>query len=324
MNADGKPVPLRCVLMTISMGVLVLLSACPACTHKNRGSKFEDTSSTVLPSMKIPVLTPPQQNNDTTVGKILRKGTEEQPPKVSPKYSWLFFLKHSDREAKHKRRGHEDSWRNHHSGPVGSPAPSRHHSHHTKHNSREKKLSQFLQLLSNVLLKQKDGELSLTPPSSPSVLPSKVQAAFTCKTVSDIHVEPGEIVEVQNYQRPLLEGSFYRGAGLNVTSGRYTAPFTGLYAFSARLRIDFRKPVQTRDPLCFLRVQLCILSLCEDYLSLQQISSFTSHEIAATITLNGVLYIQAGQYVSLFLENRMDSWLVLEKGSDFSGVLLGQ
>lgn len=326
MNADGKPVPLRCVLMTISMGVLlVLLGACPACTHKNKGPKFEDTTVTVLPSFGTPVLTPPQET-DTTVEKILRKGTGAQTPKLSPKYSWLFFLKHADREAKSKRRGHEDSLRKHHSGPIGSPAPSRHHSHPINHASREKKLSQFLQLLIDVLVKKKDGKHFLAPGSTPTVLPSKVQAAFTCKTIGDIRVESGEIEELQNYQRPLLEGSFYRGAGLNLTSGRYTAPFTGLYAFFARLQIvaDFQKHVPDMDPLALVRVQLCILSLCQENLSLQQIGGFTGSEVAATITLNGVLYIQAGQYVSLYLENRMDSWLVLKEGSDFSGVLLGQ
>lgn len=325
MNADGKPVPLRCVLMTITMGVLlVLLGACPACTHKNRGSKFEDTSITVLPSLGTPVLTPPQETN-TTFEKFLRKGTGAHTPKLSPKNSWLFFLKHSDREAKSKRRGHEDSLRKHHSGPIGSPAPSRHHSHPINHVSREKKLSQFLQLLIDVLVK-KDGKHYLAPGSTPTVLPSKVHAAFTCKTISDIQVEAGEMKELQNYQRPLLEGSFYRGAGLNLTSGRYTAPFTGLYAFFARLQIaaDFQKHAQDTDPLAIVRVQLCILSLCQENLSLQQIGSFTRSKVAATITLNGVLYIQAGQYVSLFLENRMDSWLVLMSGSDFSGVLLGQ
>ncbi|KAM4040211.1 erythroferrone [Anomaloglossus baeobatrachus] len=322
MNADGKPVPLRCVLMTISMGVLlVLLSACPACTHKNKGSKFEDTTVTVLPSLEIPALTPPQKT-DNTAEKISRRGTGAQTSKLSPKYSWLFFLKNSDREAKNKRRGHDDSLRNHHPGPIGPPAPSRHQSHPINHISREKKLSQFLQLLSDVLVKQKDGEH--LHGSLPTMLPAKVLAAFTCRTVSDILVESGEMKELQNYQRPLLEGSFYRGAGLNLTSGRYTAPFTGLYAFYARLQIDFQNHSQHRDPMGFLRVQLCVLSLCQENLSLQQKRSFTSMEVAATITLNGVLYIQAGQYVSLFLENRMESWLVLVKDSDFSGVLLGQ
>ncbi|KAG9494371.1 hypothetical protein GDO78_001951, partial [Eleutherodactylus coqui] len=174
------------------------------------------------------------------------------------------------------------------------------------------------------LMNKKDREHVPAPGSAPTVPPAKVPAAFICKTISDIHVESGEIKELQNYQRPLLEGSFYRGAGLNVTSGRYTAPFTGLYAFFARLQIDFQEPAPHRDRLGFLHLQLCILSLCQENLSLQQISSFSSSEAAATITLNGVLYIQEGQYVSLFLENRMDSWLVLVKSSDFSGVLLGQ
>ncbi|XP_075057818.1 erythroferrone-like isoform X2 [Mixophyes fleayi] len=315
MDAEGKPIPLRCVLMTISMGVLlVLLSAGPACTHKNRGSKFQDQSVTILPSLGIPVLTAPQETG-STLDQPVKKVSAVQSPPWPPRLSWLMFLKHSDRGEKSKRKHHRP-------GPIGPPAPPRHLSHPLNHVLREKKLHQLLQLLIDGLLRQKDGEYTADYGHTTAKLPSKLHAAFSCKTTSDIHLEPGNMREL--YQRPHLEGSFYRGSGLNLTSGRYTAPFTGLYAFFASLHIDFQRNTQERSPYGFLRVQLCILSLCQDNLSLQQISSFTGNEAAATVTLNGMLYVQAGQYLSLFLENRMDSWLVLVKGSDFSGVLLGQ
>ncbi|CAI9533292.1 unnamed protein product [Staurois parvus] len=53
----------------------------------------------------------------------------------------------SDHAAKTKRKGQEESIRHHHSGPYGAPAPPRHQSHTVNHVLREKKLSQFLQLL---------------------------------------------------------------------------------------------------------------------------------------------------------------------------------
>ncbi|KAG9494372.1 hypothetical protein GDO78_001952 [Eleutherodactylus coqui] len=112
--------------MTISMGVLlVLLSACPACTHKNRGSKLEDISNTASPSAEIPMLTPPH-TSDTTVEKVLRKGTGAQTSKLSPRYSWLFFLRHSDREGKSKRKGHEDSPRTVVNYDIGLHVRSKH------------------------------------------------------------------------------------------------------------------------------------------------------------------------------------------------------
>ncbi|KAM5165335.1 erythroferrone [Mantella aurantiaca] len=315
MDADRRPIPLRCVLMTISMGVLlVLLCAGPACTHKNRGSKFQGSSVTVLPSLDLPVLTPPQERD--FISELPDKKRLPWPPKVT----WLMF---SDHAAKSKRKGPAESLRHHHSGPVGAPAPPRHQSHHVNHVLREKKLTKFLQLLSDVLLRQKDSEDTSNYKLVPAITPAKVHIAFTCKTSSDIHVQPGELRELQLYEMSHLEGSFYRGAGLNLTSGRYTAPITGLYAFFARLHIDYQKYTNERLE-GFLHVQLCIHSLCHDNLSLEHILSYTADEVTATITLNGVLQIQAGHYVSLFLENKMDSLVVLLKGSAFSGVLLGQ
>ncbi|XP_040204889.1 erythroferrone-like isoform X2 [Rana temporaria] len=315
MDADGKPIPLRCVLMTISMGVLlVLLCAGPACTHKNRGSKFQEISVTLQPSLGPPELTPPQERDFTS------ELTDKKRPPWQSRYSWLMF---SDHDAKTRRKGGEESKRHHHAGPIGAPAPPRHQSHTVNHVLREKKLSQFLQLLSDALLRQKDGKSTSSYKRTPTIPLPKVHIAFTCKTLNDIHVEPGELREMQLYKMSHLEGSFYRGDGLNLTSGRYTAPYTGLYIFFARLHIDFQKYTNERLQ-GFLRIQLCILSLCQDNLSLEHILSYTANEVTATITLNGVLQIQAGQYVSLFLENKMDSWITLLNGSDFSGVLLGQ
>ncbi|XP_072266214.1 erythroferrone [Pyxicephalus adspersus] len=339
MDANGKPIPLRCVLMTISMGVLlVLLCAGPACTHKNRASKFQENLVTILPSLGLPVLTPPQGREPTS--ELIDK---KRPPWPA-RYTWLMF---SDHATKTKRKGHDESLRHHHPGPIGAPAPPRHQSHHVNHLLREKKLSQFLQLLSDTLLRQKHRETTSNYGRAPAVPPAKLHIAFTCKTKNDIPLEPGEVRELHGslildndniidldndniidhkaHTKPVsdLEGSFYRGAGLNLTSGRYTAPSTGLYVFFARVHIDFQKYTNERLQ-GFLRMQLCILSLCQDKLSLEHIFSYTANEVATTVTLNGILNIQAGQYVSLFLENKMESWIVLLKGSDFSGVLLGQ
>ncbi|KAM9316463.1 erythroferrone [Gastrophryne carolinensis] len=358
MDAEGKPIPLRCLLMTISMGVLlVLLCAGPACTHKNREPSFQleveiynfsvlatlsgvkEASVTIVPLSGTPVLTPPHKTDPSSEDTKV-SGTQSSP--WTPRYSWLMFLKHSDRGAKHKKKGHEVTNRHRHSGPVGPPAPSKHHNQPVNHVSREKKLYQFLQMLTkrsihfrihsvqhsgfttDTLLSKKDGENTLNNKRNTASLPPKVNFAFLCKTSSDVHVEPGNLKELQLYEMPQLEGSFYRGSGLNVTSGRYTAPYTGLYAFFVRLHVDVQKHTSIKIHQGHLHVQLCILSLCQENLSLQEIFSLPANEVTATVTLNGILHVQAGQYVSIFLENKMDSWFVLLKGSDFSGVLLGQ
>ncbi|CAI9533291.1 unnamed protein product [Staurois parvus] len=106
----------------------------------------------------------------------------------------------SDHAAKTKRKGQEESIRHHHSGPYGAPAPPRHQSHTVNHVLREKKLSQFLQLLTDALLRKKVGENTSSYKRTPTISPAKVHIAFTCKTCSDIHVEPGERRELQVYK----------------------------------------------------------------------------------------------------------------------------
>lgn len=42
-----------------------------------------------------------------------------------------------------------------------------------------------------------------------------------------------------------------------------------------------------------------------------------------TISVNGVLYLQAGHYTSVFLDNASGSSLTVRSGSHFSAILLG-
>ncbi|XP_075425634.1 erythroferrone isoform X2 [Ascaphus truei] len=324
MDAVYKPVPLRCVLMTISVGVLlILLCAGPACTHKNRGSK-PHVSVTILPSLEIPVLKTPQED-----ASALEDSTQEVPrlPRRPwpPQESWQLFVKHSDRGANSKRKSQEDTQpRFHHPGPIGPPAPPSHHGHPLNTYSQGKRQHCILQLLRELLTKRQNGKHYSEHGHPLALLPPTVHAAFICRTNGNTNLEPEDERELQLYQMPQEDGSFYRGAGLNLTSGRYTAPFAGLYTFTARLIIDLGKRAKVENPEGFLRVQLCIQSLCQQHLSLQALSSFIGNEVPHTVTLSGVLYLQAGQYVSIFLENWMGFRLVVKRGSDFSGVLLGR
>ncbi|NP_001072387.1 erythroferrone [Xenopus tropicalis] len=311
MDAEYKPIPLRCVLMAISMAVLlILLCAGPACTHKNRSFMFQDKAVTVLPPQVIPRLTPPPE-------PLQRVPQLERPP-WPPRDSWLMLLKNSDRAPNSKKRGQEESLRPCRRGPIGSPAPAKQHSYNPV--LERKKLHHFLQLLSE-LLRRLNGERTEISKYPLALTPSTVHAAFICKLGQHSVLEPGVRKELHQYQQEQEDGSFNRGAGLNLTSGRYTAPFSGLYAFNSRLNIGFPEH-SLLDKTGFLQVQVCIQSLCQKHLSLQQISQISA--APHTLTVHGVLYLQEGQYVSVFLENRMSSSIVVEKGSEFSGVLLGQ
>ncbi|KFQ27848.1 Protein FAM132B, partial [Merops nubicus] len=121
------------------------------------------------------------------------------------------------------------------------------------------------------------------------------------------------------------EGMFHRGLGLNLTSGQYTAPIAGYYTFTARLHIA-RREQQKKMQSCRgnrLRVLICVQSHCQHNSNLETTSQLESGSDLFTISVTGVLYLQAGQYASVFVDNAAGSPLTVQSGSDFSAVLLG-
>ncbi|XP_025933149.1 erythroferrone [Apteryx rowi] len=153
----------------------------------------------------------------------------------------------------------------------------------------------------------------------------RVEAAFHCRTRRNISVEQRSLQELQIYYIPEREGMFHRGLGLNLTSGQYTAPVTGYYTFTATLHI-VHKDHQRKGQQCArnrLRVLICVQSLCQHDSSLETVSRLESSGDLFTVSVNGVLYLQAGQYASVFVDNIARSPLTVQSGSDFSAVLLG-
>ncbi|NXM31045.1 ERFE protein, partial [Oxyruncus cristatus] len=125
--------------------------------------------------------------------------------------------------------------------------------------------------------------------------------------------------------QPETEKMFHRGPGLNLTSGQYTAPITGYYTFTTTLHIVHREPQRKRQ-VCRgtrLRVLICVQSCCQHNRNLETSSRLESRGDLFTITVTGVLYLQAGQYASVFVENAAGSPLTVQSGSDFSAILLG-
>ncbi|NXF18207.1 ERFE protein, partial [Rhodinocichla rosea] len=125
--------------------------------------------------------------------------------------------------------------------------------------------------------------------------------------------------------QPEREEMFHRGPGLNLTSGQYTAPLAGFYTFSSTLHIARREPRRKR-PGCRgsrLRVLICVQSCCQHNSHLESVSQLESSGDLFTISVTGTLYLQAGQYASVFVDNTAGSPLTVQSGSDFSAVLLG-
>ncbi|NXJ40281.1 ERFE protein, partial [Ciconia maguari] len=124
---------------------------------------------------------------------------------------------------------------------------------------------------------------------------------------------------------PERERMFHRGSGLNLTSGQYLAPVAGYYTFTATLHI-VRREQQRKGQPCRgnrLRVLICVQSHCQHNSNLETVSRLESGGDLFTISVTGVLYLQAGQYASVFVDNAADSPLTVQSGSDFSAILLG-
>ncbi|NXD03868.1 ERFE protein, partial [Certhia familiaris] len=149
--------------------------------------------------------------------------------------------------------------------------------------------------------------------------------------------------------QPEREEMFHRGPGLNLTSGQYTAPIAGYYAFSTTLHIGepsvsptalprqsglaltpcsvtARREPRRKGQGCRgsrLRVLICVQSHCQHNSNLETVSQLGSSRNLFTISVTGTLYLQAGQYASVFVDNTAGSPLTVQSGSDFSAVLLG-
>ncbi|KAM7107415.1 LOW QUALITY PROTEIN: erythroferrone-like [Ciconia maguari] len=176
-----------------------------------------------------------------------------------------------------------------------------------------------------------------------------VEAAFHCQTRENISVEQRAQQELRLYYIPERERMFHRGSGLNLTSGQYLAPVAGYYTFTATLHIGepsgtpHRPTGEVQDgshpPLSpsaqeqqrkgqpcrgnRLRVLICVQSHCQHNSNLETVSRLESGGDLFTISVTGVLYLQAGQYASVFVDNAADSPLTVQSGSDFSAILLG-
>ncbi|XP_073928237.1 erythroferrone isoform X1 [Castor canadensis] len=81
-----------------------------------------------------------------------------------------------------------------------------------------------------------------------------------------------------------------------------------------------RGPPRPRDRL---RLLICIQSRCQLNVSLETVMGLEGSSELFTISVNGVLYLQMGQYTSVFLDNASGSSLMVRSGSHFSAVLLG-
>ncbi|XP_009074743.1 PREDICTED: protein FAM132A [Acanthisitta chloris] len=256
-------------------------------------------------------------------------------PRITdPRRTWISFVHRPDDGNTSKRRckGKDKKLRGL-VGPPGPPGPQGPPGAPGAEVTREVLLQEFKEILKEAI----ERRASLAIPAHPSQLPPlllsleevsphrRVEEAFHCKLKGQVTVDKKTLVELQNFQSPLAKGAFLRGTGLNLATGRFTAPVSGIYQFSANIHIDHSElkskvQLRARDNV---RVLICIESLCHRYTSLEVIAGLESNSKIFTIYVHGLLQLQAGQYTSIFVDNSAGAPITIQNGSDFMGMFLG-
>ncbi|XP_054426702.1 erythroferrone [Pteronotus mesoamericanus] len=256
---------------------------------------------------------------------------------LNPRDTWLWFLRHSDKEDRGKDRKLK-------LGLPRPPGPRDPQSPPGTIASSEEQRLELQQQLRAATERQR-GDVERRPAPEDEAEPARgahaaappiqalnrgsrvrpVEAAFHCRLRRNASVERRALHELGVYYLPQAEGAFYRGLGLNLTSGQYTVPVAGFYALAATLHVALpepRRPAPLR-PRDRLRLLICIQSRCQHNASLETVVGLPSGSELFTISVNGVLYLKRRQYTSVFLDNASGSLVTVRSGSQFSAIFLG-
>ncbi|KAJ1074788.1 hypothetical protein K5549_017962, partial [Capra hircus] len=258
----------------------------------------------------------------TTLGSEGLLGFPKLPEASGPEFTdahvtWLNFVRRPDHGPSKKRCRGQDKKSRGLSGPPGHPGVEV---------PQESALREFQDMLKEATEHRSLGLLGLGMAGGPHRTAGHSGPGATL----GLHTAPRLGVGLQLRPpavplQPAAQGAFLRGSGLSLASGRFTAPVTAIFQFSASLHVDPRElqgrvRPRARDTV---RVLVCIESLCHRYMSLEAISSLESSGSVFSMHVQGLLQLQAGQYTSVFVDNGSGAALTVQSSSSFSGLLLG-
>ncbi|KAM9033396.1 adipolin [Sarcophilus harrisii] len=258
------------------------------------------------------------------------KPPEGPGPELSDAHkTWLNFVRRPDEGAPRKKCKGKDKRLRGLTGPPGPPGPAGPPGPPGAEVTQEALLQEFKYMLKEATERRAAMEALAQPSQRPLdaiVAPyRRVEEAFHCKLKAQLVIDKKTLMELHSFQAPLAKGAFLRGSGLNLSTGRFTAPVSGIYQFSANVHIDHselksRAQLRARDNV---RVLICIESLCHQHTSLEVITGLESNSKIFTVHIQGLLQLQAGQYTSIFVDNSAGAALTIQSGSDFMGMLVG-
>ncbi len=132
--------------------------------------------------------------------------------------------------------------------------------------------------------------------------------------------------EVGGWDATLNTDLFNDGTHLNLSNGRFTAPVDGLYFFSAQVRIDAINPNTPVDGTVYSRLMIVKNGNRQGFRnglhSIRNADAGTN--FYDTQSVSGVLKLNAGEYVSVFIESTGDANFTLQVESGFNGYLVNK
>ncbi|XP_041933227.1 erythroferrone isoform X1 [Alosa sapidissima] len=297
-----QPLPRgRMALLPLLLPLLLLLLPLRCATHGEDSAELDGDNYTV--STESPSSSQETISSDAAI--------------VSPLNTWLLFRNSNKGETKNPKRHPKRPSKHGLPGPPGPPGPQGPPGPPGPRYPLQEALMQEFQLK----LKELVGSQCLFCDQPPRVV-----TAFHCRLHHSLTVPRRSLQELHPFSPPSETEQFHqRGQAFNASSGRYTAPISGFYQLTASLQIessDTQRKSQSR-PRDSVRASICIESLCQSNVSLETVTGIGSTGRVFSILLTGTLYLQGGEYVSVFLDNGTGSALTVLQDSLFSGILLG-
>ncbi|WP_299886074.1 hypothetical protein [uncultured Lacinutrix sp.] len=146
--------------------------------------------------------------------------------------------------------------------------------------------------------------------------------AFNVTSNSTAYTTAGE-KEVGDWNVTHNTDLFNDGNHLNITNGRFTAPVSGLYFFSAQVRIDGMNGTSGAAYSRLMIVKNGDKKTFRNGLhSIRNVDSGTANW--DTQSVSGILKLNANDYVSVFIESTGDTNFTLQIESGFNGYLVNR
>ncbi|XP_078372546.1 adipolin-like isoform X1 [Oculina patagonica] len=255
------------------------------------------------------------------------QGPDNGSDSVNPAESWNFFRKRGGKGNKGKKEKH--SKENSKSpcepspglpGPPGPPGPAGPPGAQITEATMMAEFRSMVQESANRRSRRiADQNISLMAAGIPDLL-----SAHHIVLRYDVTVPKKSHQELKNYKLPGdHSGTFVRGNDIDLRTGRYVIRYTGIYQLTAHLVISRDREANLR-PRDYVKISVCISSLCELNTSLTTITGMESNSLKFTVSVTGMLMLKAGHYVSIYIENNTNKPISILEKSSFSGLMIGR